>query len=233
MQRALSIILLFICSSVAAFNAAAEDAHLYFSWESLFKHQPDSIVNDVVLKVSTAYRYQVEPKNDDKKLRNLIKKQALIVSVNDSVWLINSQHLRHDYTGDFDTSMNDLMPFYFNSKIAYFQFNQYPDPNLVYMVLNNLGEYTLVEAYQAISNVCFRYDDDAFCYIVDPEKKHINMLDHNYMSKILGPYRQLRMRYESMKYYQYPTTINYYFLDYIDSIDTDDEFPYIDEYLYK
>ena len=100
MKNSFRIALLAIVAAIASTAVAQERLALYFDWHNISYNQPDTVVYDVGISVGSPYVITLKPFNGkDKKLKKILKEKTLAVSVNDSVWFVNSDYLRKHYIG--------------------------------------------------------------------------------------------------------------------------------------
>ena len=229
MKRALPIIcILFaaMCSSPAA--DALDYITVYSSWQKVYADEPDTILTEIGIEISSPYCINIKPRNSkDKIQKRIINDEALAVSVNDSVWFVNTNYLKNHYSGVALPYMSHYAPLYFNDKIAYTQYTNDIDNSFLYQLSQyvNTGMGT-VEALKFLTSYGFNFEN-AYIFTINPKEKTVDVVNDARMSKLLEPYLDLRRRYESMYFFAEPFVINYYFLEYIDRIASDPSVPYI------
>ena len=230
MRNCFRIALLVIAATIASIGVAQERLALYFDWHNISYNQPDTVVYDVGISVGSPYVITLKPFNGkDKKLKKILKEKTLAVSVNDSVWFVNTSYLKKHYSGVALPFMSHYAPLYFNDKIIYTQYTNDIDNSFLYQLSEyvNTGMGT-VEALKFLTSYGFNLEN-AYIFTISPKTKTVDVVNDACMSKLLEPYLDLRRRYESMYFYAEPFVINYYFLEYIDRIADDPSVPYIDE----
>ena len=231
MKRLPLIICILFASLVATSEVNADDyIAVYTSWQKVFANEPDTVLTDIGIEISSPYCINIKARNGkDKTAKRIINDEALAVSVNDSVWFVNTGYLKKHYSGVALPFMSHYAPLYFNDKIIYTQYTNDIDNSFLYQLSEyvNTGMGT-VEALKFLTSYGFNLEN-AYIFTISPKTKTVDVVNDACMSKLLEPYLDLRRRYESMYFYAEPFVINYYFLEYIDRIEDDPSVPYIDE----
>ncbi len=228
MRNSFRIALLAIVAAIASTAVAQERLALYFDWHNISFNQPDTVVYDVGISVGSPYVIALKPYNNkDKKLKKILKEKTLAVSVNDSVWFVNTDYLRKHYVGPDVSYLYGYTPLYFNDKIAYTQYSDENDSQFLHQLANYLQNgMSTVEILRLMTSYGFNFQN-AFLFIIDPKTHVVETLNSDNMSLRLTPYLDMRRRYESMYFYQEPFVINHFFLEYTDRILLDDSIPYL------
>jgi hypothetical protein len=68
-------------------------------------------------------------------------------------------------------------------------------------------------------------------YYIDFKYKNVKKVTHNYLSKLLEDYHDLKVRYEGMKDYKKRNIIEYFFIEYVNRATQDYMRPSITEYI--
>ena len=224
---------IFLISFLAVgFSAIASNdyASVYKSWNAILASQPDTVISKIHIEIGSPFSIEIKALDKkDKDIKRIVNDEALAVSINDSVWFVNTSYLKKYYTGIALPYMRHYAPLYFNDKIAYLQYSNDVDNAVLYQLASfvNNGMST-ASALQFLTSYGFNYEN-AYLFIIDPKGKTVDAVNDSKMSALLSPYLDLRKRYESMNYYDEPFVINYYFLEYIDRISADDSVPYLSE----
>ena len=223
------ILAIFIVATSSSTLAAGNDyAAVYKSWNAILSNEPDTLISEIHIEIQSPFCIDIKATNKkDKVAKQLINDEALAVAINDSVWFVNTTNVKRNYTGVALPFFKHYAPLYFNDKVAYLQFSDEIDDTFLY----NLSAYvsqgaSTVEALRFLTSYGFNMEN-AFLFTIDPKAKSVDALNSERMSQLLTPYLDLRKRYESMYFFEEPFVINYYFLEYIDIIATDDEIPYL------
>ena len=230
MKNLFRIVLLAVAAAIASSGFAQEKMAVFYNWHNISYNTPDTVVYDVGISIRSPYCVSLKPYNGkDKKLKKLLNDKALAISVNDSVWFVNTSYLKKHYSGVALPFMSHYAPLYFNDKIIYTQYTNDIDNSFLYQLSEyvNTGMGT-VEALKFLTSYGFNLEN-AYIFTISPKTKTVDVVNDACMSKLLEPYLDLRRRYESMYFYAEPFVINYYFLEYIDRIADDPSVPYIDE----
>ncbi|MGN0213584.1 MAG: DUF6563 family protein [Muribaculaceae bacterium] len=223
MKRILQIIYILITAlSTTTTIDAADYVTIYSSWDKILYDEPDTVLTQIGIEISSPYCINIKPQNGkDKVAKDILKNQALAVAVNDSVWFVNTNFLKKNYTGFALPYMSNYAPLYFNDKIAYTQYTNDIDNSFLYELSNNVVQgMSTTEALKFLTSYGFNFEN-AYIFLIDPHTKRVDALNDAKMSQLLQPYLDLRKRYESMYFYNEPFVINYFFLEYIDRIDQD------------
>ena len=180
-----------------AYKTPTVKLSFYNTWEQMLDLNP--VAQAVDCYVTPKTDCQLEIKTRDKKVNEMIKNSYLAASLNDTIWFINANYLKHDFTGEAKR-MNDYIPLYFNEKTAYVIYiNKVTFKDM--LMGNDLDGYT----NHTIDN-----------YYIDFRKRTVERVTPKYLSHLLEDYQDLLMRYEGMKNYKKPEIIEDYFFKYID-----------------
>lgn len=223
-----SILLIsFIAAGIKAM-AANDYAAVYKSWNAILSSQPDTILSKIHIEIGSPFSIEIKALDKkDKETKNILNEEALAVSINDSVWFVNTSFLKKHYKGVALPYMRHYAPLYFNDKIAYLQYSNDVDNAILYQLAAYVNNgMSTAAALQFLTSYGFNYEN-AYIFIINPNEKTVDAVNDSKMSALLSPYLDLRRRYESMSYYDEPFVINYFFMEYIDRISTDDTIPYM------
>lgn len=200
-----------ICTSFS--TAAVELPHdtifFYESWKQMLDVQPVAMLVDPVLLPYTDCEIYIETGIDE--TNDMIKEKYIAFSVGDSIWFMNSEYLKKNFKGD-TKNMDGFFPVFFNEKIAY------------------------VISYSPLSvkDILFGTTEDGITERNSIDNFHIDFLNHrvkrvshDYLSRLLEDYPDLKMRYEGMRDYKKKEIIEDYFFKYIDRASDDIMRPYI------
>lgn len=230
MKNLFRIVLLAVAAAIASSGFAQEKMAVFYNWHNISYNTPDTVVYDVGINIRSPYCVSLKPYNGkNKKLKKLLNDKALAISVNDSVWFVNSDYLRKHYVGPDLNYLDDYTPLYFNDKIAYTQYSDINDSqflhDLAVYVSNGMGT---TETLRLMTSYAFNFQN-AYLFVIDPKTHTVETLTSDNMSLRLTPYLDMRRRYESMYFYREPFVINHFFLEYTDRILLDDSIPYLIE----
>ncbi len=206
-QIILLIVTLMLCASAGKAQSQSGDSerhdslYVYLSWEAVWAGDADTVVLDPDATVYTPY--DIEFRCDKKSLNNLIKKDAVAVSLGDTLWMVNSRWLKKN---DFEGSrrMRNYVPLYISPKIAFVHWAGVSIPDFFYHDVD-LSEFM----------------EDSNLYIIAFDLKRMVLVNQKQLSFMLEEYPDLKIRYESLKSYKEQETITDYFLQYVDRINAD------------
>lgn len=208
-------------------NASAQDSiAIYTNWHNISYNEPDTVIHDATIAMQSPTSIKIKPiSGKNKTLKKLLKDQALAVSINDSVWYVNTNYLRKHYDGEYIDYLDEYTPLYFNEKIAYTQYSDESDmdflSNLSDLIKLDMGTAQLL---QIASSYGYNFQN-AYVFIINPRRLTVEALTADKMSQILRPYLDIRRRYEAMYYFEEPIVINEFFLEYTNRILEDDSVP--------
>lgn len=216
MKRTVLYSLLFCVFALVGGKASAQDAVMvYNSWEAIFDQQSDTIIFNPHIEAYTPCTIEIIGENKD--TRNILD-NAVAVALGDSIWLINSNWLKKNFSGDCK-KMDLWVPLFFSAKVAFVQWTKY-DANVGMSLLGALfGDEDLFDKdYEATIPEL---------YLINFEDQVVEEIDHKVLSRLLSDYPDLQRRYEGMKDYKKTYMINTFFLDYIDRLNADPNVPYL------
>ena len=98
------------------FNTFFDTVNFFDSWSQIFELNPVATVKRPIITNESPYEMTFAIKDDKNKLVYI--KDHLAVSLNDSIWAINSKYLQREFKGDAKMLKN-FVPLYFNEKLAY------------------------------------------------------------------------------------------------------------------
>ena len=201
-------IFLIACLTVAfqalALTLPKDTVYLYESWEQMLDATPSAMIVAPYLYFGA---YEVGIETDDDALNRDIIDRYIAATVNDSIWLINSDYLRRIFKGGDVSSLSDYVPVFFNDKVAYV-----------------IGPSNL-----SVKDLLWGGDGyvDADYYYIDFVGRKVRRVTSSVLSELLEDYHDLQMRYEGMRDYKKSHIIEDYFFKYIDRATGDVMHPYI------
>ncbi len=188
----------------ASANTVPHDTiYFYESWSQMLEVQPVAMIVDPVLIPYSECEIYIETGIDE--TNDLIKEKYIAFSVGDSLWFMNSEYLKNNFSGD-TKDMDGFFPVFFNEKIAY------------------------VVSYSplTVKDILFGTNTDGVTernnfdnYHIDFLRNRVKRVTPEYLVELLDDYHDLQMRYEGMKNYKKPEIIEEYFFKFIDRA-TDD-----------
>lgn len=213
-----------LLASIFAYHTAlAQDyklrhdtVYVYESWEAIFDQEPDAMLLNPEIEAYTPYI--IDFNVHDKEKNKLLHDETVALTVGDSIWLINTSWLQQNFKGDCN-KMDFWAPLFFTAKIAYVEWLNHRASTGMTILGALLGDETLFDPDLDEAN--------GDIYIIDFDKAEVYKLDHKRLSKLLEPYRDLKMRYEGMKDYKKTYMIKYFFMEYINRLNDDPQVPYL------
>ena len=216
MKRTFFYTLLLCVFFLGAGKASAQDTLMvYNSWEAIFDQWPDTVIVNPDIEAYTPCTIDIDSR--DKETKKTLD-NAVAVALGDTIWLINTQWLKHNFSGDCK-KMDCWVPLYFSAKVAFVQWTRY-DANVGMSLLGAIfGDEEL-----------FNKDYETTIpelYLINFEDQVVEKIDHKVLSRLLSYYPDLQRRYEGMKDYKKTYMINTFFLDYINRLNDDPNVPYL------
>ncbi len=204
--------IMFSLLALTSFHAMAgsephDTVYFYNTWEQIISQTPAAAILDPWIDPITPYEVIIE--TADANYNQIIWDKHIAATIGDSIWLINSEYLQRDFTGDAK-KLNAFVPFFFNEKEAYL----ISDANL-----------TVKEILFGRSDM--DYNDVMDYYYIDFKDRKVRRVTPKVLSELLEDYHDLQMRYEGMKDYKKRHIIEEYFFKYIDRATQDIMRPYI------
>lgn len=219
MKTKIFVILVAITVALQALadGSVTDSLTVYKSWEAVFDCRPDTVLHQVNVEVYTPYDFKITPQG--KKTQKMLKDEARIVTLGDSLWFINSDYLKREFKGDCK-HFSRFVPLYFSSRIAFVQW-QRGEPTVGGALLNMLvGGLFGLDAEIGMSD--YYYGRVAPFYVIDFEHKRVEKVDYKYLLTLLDDYRDLRRRFEQMRDCEEQYMVNEFFLEYVDRLNSED-----------
>ena len=202
-----------VCLHAAADNSQPLDTvYFYDSWESMLDMQPSASL--VGPDIETLTPFQVSITTGDNRINKMIENDHIAATLGDSIWLINSQYVRDNFSGDV-SKLRDYIPVFFNEKVAFLTFAGYGDNFSLKTIL--FGDYMDEDDFSEFMNY----------YYIDFQNQMVYRITPNVLSMLLEDYHDLQMRYEGMKDYKKKYIIEDFFFRYVDRCTQDVLRPYI------
>ena len=213
---ALTLLMLFPAGASAKTTEPCDTVYLYKSWRNMFAMKPDVYLPGpklVNVTADTPYRIFIDIWNGNVLGGNLYINSSVAATLGDSIWLINAEYLKRNFTGDVK-HLEGFAPLFFNEKCAYFMYVGYGD-NL------SVAEQLMGSIDDIDYNERFDY------YYIDFEHLQVLKVTPAVLSTLLEDYHDLKMRYEGMKDYKKRYIIEEFFFRFIDCATQDVMHPYI------
>lgn len=196
----------------------ADTVCIYKTWENMLDGVPNAMVINPIIYGETPYDIIIT--DNDQRVREMLSKDVIAVTLGDSIWLMSSDYLKKNFTGDAKKFEN-FVPFFFNEKVAFVVWLGY-EASVGMQILGGLmGDTEMFDSDP--------YEDDADYYYIDFEKSTVEKVDHKKLSQLLTDYHDLKMRYEGMKDYKKREVMEDYFMRYVDRVTQDPTRPEIVE----
>ena len=214
MKNWLKFILLAMVVS-CSMQAHAEEPHdtIYFydDWTQIMFMEPSGGFMDPFLALYTPYEIGIE--TGVERIDQAIRRTHIAATLGDSIWLINSEYLKREFSGD-TKKLSEFMPFFFNEKVAYITFvGEGENLGLKHILF---GDWTEID-----------YEEIVDYYYIDFQHKKVIKITPSSLSELLEDYHDLQMRYEGMKDYNKREIMLDYFFKYIERASQDVMKPYI------
>ena len=188
--------------AMVSFQAVAIDelhdtVYFYNDWEQILADAPVAMIVDPWIDTITPYEVIIESLNED--YNKIIWENHIAATLGDSIWLVNTEYLKRDFSGDVN-KLNAFVPVFFNEKVAYAVFN---------------GNLT-------VKDILFGREEDFYenmdvdYYYIDFKNRKVLRVTPSVLSALLEDYHDLQMRYEGMKDYKKRYMIEEYFFKFID-----------------
>lgn len=188
---------------------AVDTVYVYSSWKSIVSHEPAAAYSGPIVYFNNELETEIftaEPAS-----QQVVNEQAIAVCVGDSLWLANTAYLGKAFAGKCEWMLN-YIPLYFTEKIAFVKFwNDYP------------SEYYMRQMPGKQVEPVFTYDCQASFYILDFMDKRLVELNHKVLTSLLQRYPDLQCRYLAMKKYKERDVVDFFFMQYIERLKTDDD----------
>ena len=195
----------------AAGDEPRDTVYFYDTWEDIFLEEPVIGLIDPFIYLITPYEIAIETGVED--VDYAINKTHIAATLGDSIWLINSQYLKREFTGD-TKRLTEFMPFFFSDKVAY----------VLYVGENeNLNWKNILFGDRVETD----FEEIVDYYYIDFQNKSVIKITPSSLSMLLEDYHDLQMRYEGMKDFKKREIMLDYFFKYIDRAQQDVMKPYI------
>jgi len=204
----LSVMFYALPNHASTISIPHDTVYFYESWEQMLEVQPVAMVIDPIIDFYSPGEIYLETGVDE--TNSLINKKFIAFSLGDSLWYMNSEYVKKNFSGD-TKNMDGFFPVFFNEKMAY--------------VVSN--------APLSVKDILFGTSSDGVTgpvvdnYHLDFLNHRVKRVTHEYLSELLEDYPDLQMRYEGMKDYKKREIIEDYFFKYIDRATEDIMRPYI------
>ena len=198
---------------------------VYNSWRAIFEGVADTVLinPDFVIRSPYDYEFQSNVKGD-KATKKMLKERTVALAIGDSVWLLNTDYLKQHFKGDVK-QLKRYVPMYFSGKIVFVQ-HRVTSLNFGQQVLAGLaGGLIGLDLFDSTDD----YSIPAPFFILDFGGRMVYKVDHNLLLELLDDYRDLRRRYEQMRDWRETYMINQFFLDYVQRIDDDPLYPWLED----
>lgn len=211
-------------------DKGTDTLYVYNSWRAVFFDGPDTMAINPNIEIFSPFNMKFKPtEKDSKPLRKMIEKESVVVSIGDSVWMINSRFLKDSLRGEYNEIFENYVPLFFNERMAFVQFLPTEISYLPFEIKNfegvqagvgrdglyNAGDYGIV----AIPH-----------FMIDLANRTITLVDRNYLLFLLERYPDLKRRFEMMQDQHEFYMINQFFWDYVDRLDREAQMPAYNDY---
>lgn len=188
---------------------AVDTIYIYNSWKSIVSHDPAAAYSGPIVYYNNELETEIftsEPSS-----QQVVNDHAIAICVGDTLWLANTGYLGKAFAGKCEWMLN-YIPLYFTEKIAFVKFwNDYP------------SEYYMRQMPGKQVEPVFTYDCQASFYILDFMGKRLVELNHKVLTSLLQRYPDLQCRYLAMKKYKEREVVDFFFMQYIERLKTDDD----------
>ena len=203
---------------------------VYNSWDAVMYGGPDTMAVNPNIEINSPFNIKFKPtEKDSKPLRKMIEKQSVVVSIGDSVWMMNSNFIRDSLQGYYKGIFENFVPLYFNEKMAFVQFLPTEISYLPIQidtfegVMAGVGRYGIYNAgdygYVAIPH-----------FMIDMSTRQVTLVDRSYLLVLLERYPDMKRRYEMMQDQNEFYMINQFFWDYVDRVSRENTYYYDYDY---
>ena len=172
--------------------------YFYETWEQMLYLNPSAYIVNPLLYVESSVEIYIETGDDE--VNDMIADKYIALSQGDSIFLISSEYIRKQFSGDVQAHKG-FVPLFFNDKVAFIM--SYGPVSVRDVLFGNSGE-----AGYTSQNIDY--------YYLDFLHQKVKRVTHGYLSELLEDYHDLQMRYEGMKDYKKDYIIEDYFFKYID-----------------
>ena len=223
----LATVVLALCGSTAnaqfytsrKHDKGNDTLYVYNSWRSVFFNGPDTMAINPNIEIYSPFNIKFKPtEKDSKPLRKMIEKESVVVSIGDSVWMVNSRFLKDSLRGEYKEIFENYVPLYFNEQMAFVQFL----PTEISYLPIEIRDFEGVQAGVGRDGLYNAGDYGIVAiphFMIDLEHKTITLVDRNYLLALLEEFPDLHRRYEMMQDQYEFYMINQFFWDYVDRKD--------------
>ena len=189
--------------------SAIDTVYIYTNWKSIVNHDPVAAYSGPIVYFHN--ELETEIFTSDPESQQVVDNQAIAVCVGDTLWLANTNYLNQAFNNKCEWFLN-YMPLYFTEKIAFVKFwNSYPSEYYMRLMPNKKVE------------TLFTYDCQSSFYILDFIGKRLVELNYKVLTSLLERYPDLQCRYLGMKKYKTKDVVDFFFMQYIERLKTDDD----------
>ena len=217
MKTYLKYLLSIITVAMSAFSSHAtgslpdDTVYFYGTWNQMLDMQPMTVLLNPYVEIYTPFELFIGSR--DEQVNQTLRENGFVaLSLGDSVWFANSDYIQYEFTGDV-SGFTNFVPVFFNERVAY----------LVYPSQSSFKEILFGDSQSENYNIDY--------YYIDFKYKNVKKVTHNYLSKLLEDYHDLKVRYEGMKDYKKREIIEYFFFEYVNRATQDFMRPSITEYI--
>jgi len=186
---------------VAAGVAEHDTVFFYDTWKELLNKQPVAVVVDPDVITLTPYEVYIDTGIDE--TNELIMENHMACSLGDSIMLVNGEYLQKHFKGK-TSNLRGFIPICFNDRLAFITCNGN-------VSLDDVLQECTVDYYDKNQPV-FRFE----YWYIDFVNKKIERVNSKYLSRLLGDYHDLLMRYEGMRDYKKQYVIDEFFFEFVD-----------------
>lgn len=195
------------------YSARHDSVWVYNSWESIYYQYPDTLIINPDIEAYTPYNFTFD--SHRRSVNEMLEKRTVAVAIGDTTWLVNSKYLRDHFKGDVK-KMEDYVPLYFNSKLAFA--TCVGKPTYFGKLLGSLlGDPDLFDADPLV--------DTPYLFWINFEDRRVKRVNHEVLSELLSSYRNLQWRYEATVGYKNRDVIEYYFMEFVRTAERDPAYP--------
>lgn len=205
--------------TAAAAPVPHDTVQVYCSWQAVLNHEPDTVAIDPKIQVNSPFDFSIEAQGKGSKpLKRILKQQAVAVTIGDSLWLMSSDWIKHNFKGDCG-AFSRFVPLYFNSKVAFVQFRR-----------NNatIGGALLNSLVTGLTGIDFGVGmGDGYngrppkFYLLDFGEGRVRVVDHDLLLSLLDRYPDMKRGYMGRKDAEKTPMVNEYFMMWVDRISAD------------
>lgn len=197
---------------------------VYNSWNAIFEGVADTVLINPEFVIRSPYDFEFQSNvKGDKVTKKMLKEKTVAVAVGDTLWLINTDYLKHHFKGD-TKPLKRYAPMYFSGKIVFVQ-HLVTSLSFGQQVLAGLaGGLVGLGLFEEVEDVT----RPAPFYMLDFGGKMVYKVDSELLHELLEDYPDLQRRYEQMRDWRETYMINEFFLDYVNRLDDDPSYPWLE-----